>query len=106
LFVGNYVESIDIEAAFLERDMDQNRPTFIEWPKGMLELRFITQEGYETTYIQLLKSMHGNIDAAIKFFKTYRKHIHLVVLLNIIQSRVDPCIFFKRSKEGKSSSLQ
>jgi hypothetical protein len=42
---------------------------FIEWPRGMLELGFITQEEYNEYCMQLLKSMDGNVDAAIQFFK-------------------------------------
>ena len=67
-----HLETIDIEAAFLEGKME-NR-TFVEFPDGLLQLGFITEEEKRTHCIELLKSMYGNVDAALIFFRTYRDH--------------------------------
>jgi hypothetical protein len=64
------IELIDIEAALLEGEMD--KATYIEWPTGMLELGFITQQEYEECCILLLKSMYGNVVAALKSFRLTR----------------------------------
>lgn len=65
----------------------------------MLELRFITQDKYDDDCIQLLKSMHRNVDAAIKLFKTC--HEHIMKELGMIQSCADPCAFFKGDDKDK-----
>jgi hypothetical protein len=62
---------IDIEAAFLEGDMEGGKPTFIDWPDGMFELSFIDEKDIDKNCVLLLKSMYGNVDAAIWFFRTY-----------------------------------
>jgi hypothetical protein len=64
-------EMIDIMAAFLEGTI--RVPTFIDWPDGMLDLGFTCEKDLEKNCIQLLKSMYGNVDAAICFFRTYQK---------------------------------
>jgi hypothetical protein len=76
-----------------------DKPCYIEWPVGMLELGFITEEEFDEYCIQLLKSMYGNVDAALKFFKTYKEHVTKVILLN--QSRADPCVFIKKDDQGR-----
>jgi Reverse transcriptase (RNA-dependent DNA polymerase) len=37
------LEMLDVEAAFLDTDL-LDKQVFIEWPQGMLELGFITEE--------------------------------------------------------------
>jgi hypothetical protein len=66
-------EFIAIEAAFLEGEID--KATYIEWPTGMLELRFITQEEFDNCCILLLKLMYESVDAALKCFRTYKCHL-------------------------------
>jgi hypothetical protein len=63
---------IDISAVFWEGDMES--PTFIDWAAGMLEMGFATQEDLKEFRLQLLKSMYGNVDVALRFFKTYSVH--------------------------------
>ena len=41
---GWTIEMIDIEAAFLNAELDSDRPIFAEWPEGMVELGFILEE--------------------------------------------------------------
>jgi hypothetical protein len=47
LYRGWEVETVDIEAAFLEADMDPNMQVLIEWPEGSVEFGIITREIYE-----------------------------------------------------------
>jgi hypothetical protein len=47
------MDMINIEAAFLEGDID--KPCYIEWPVGILELGFITKEEFDECCIQLVK---------------------------------------------------
>ena len=39
--------------------------------------------------------MYGNVDAAIKFFKTLTAHITKDEDLQLKQSKTDPCVFYK-----------
>jgi hypothetical protein len=71
--LGYEMDMINIEAEFLEGDMDKS--TFIEWPAGMLELGFTTEEEFNESCIQLLKSMYRNMDVAVKLFKTNKLHL-------------------------------
>ena len=81
-------EMIDITAEFLEGTIKV--PTFIDWPEGMQDLGFALQDNIDNFCIQLLKSMYGNVDVAIRFFKTYKKH--LVEKMFMTQSLADPCV--------------
>ena len=38
------IEMIDIKAAFLNAELESDRPVYAEWPEGMVELGFITEE--------------------------------------------------------------
>jgi hypothetical protein len=91
-------EMIDISAAFLEGTIRVE--TYIEWPEGMKEMGFASQDDIDKYCIQLLKSMYGNVDAAIRFFKTYKKH--LTEEMGMTQSLTDPCVFYKRNKAGRT----
>ena len=42
---------------------------FIEPHHAMVVCGFMTEEERRNTTIKLMKSMYGNVDAAIKFFK-------------------------------------
>jgi hypothetical protein len=92
------IEVIDIEAAFLEGTLEE--PAYIEWPEGMVELGFISKERAEMTVAQLLKSMYGNVNAALRFFKEYVKHMCSKEGMNMYQNLADPCVFVKKH-EGK-----
>ena len=82
---------IDITAAFLEGKMDIE--TFIEIPDGMVELGFVTQKDRQEKIIRLLKSMYGNVDAALRFFNTYKE---AMTGFGMTQSQADPCLFYKK----------
>ena len=89
------LEMFDVEAAFLNADLDKQ--VFIEWPQGMQELGFITEEDKKTKCIELTKAMYGNIDSPLRWMK---KSKYLMEQLKMIQSKTDPCIFNKE-KNGK-----
>jgi hypothetical protein len=66
-------EMINILAAFLEGTIRVD--TFIDWPNGMNEMGFASQDHIDNFCIQLLKLMYENVDAAIRFFKAYKQHL-------------------------------
>jgi Reverse transcriptase (RNA-dependent DNA polymerase) len=82
------LEMFDVEAAFLNAELDKQ--VFIEWPQGMLELGFITEEDKVNKCIELTKAMYGNIDLSLRWMKAFSKH-----LMELQQSMTDPCIFYK-----------
>lgn len=89
------IEIIDIEAAFLEGEME--RTMYIEWPAGIVQLGFITEEEKELYCIEQMKSMYGNSDAALIYFRLYKKH--LIDTMGMIQSLTDPCVFYKKESD-------
>jgi hypothetical protein len=92
------LDSIDIDAAFLEGE-SENR-LFMEFPDGLEEIGIIEKHERETHCAELLKSIYGNVDAALIFFRTYKKH--LTEKMGLEQSVVDPCVFYKRDEEGRT----
>ena len=90
--IGWTMENCDIEAAFLESMMDNN--LFIEIHPAMVTCSFLTEEERNSMAIRLVKSMYGNVDAAIKFFKTLTELVTDEDGMNIKQSEVDPCLFY------------
>src|SRR5687768_5512026 len=65
---GWICKTIDIEAAFLEENIEE--PTFMEWPPGIKELGQITEAVRKNQHIRLKKSIYGNVDSALKFHRT------------------------------------
>ena len=65
--------SCDIEATFLESTMETEM--FIEPHPAMVACGFMTEAQRKDSDIQLMKSMYGNVDAVIKFFKTLTLHL-------------------------------
>jgi hypothetical protein len=93
LFNDDWVlEIIDVEAAFLEGDVEKTMCT--EWSAGMVHLGFIAEEEEEENCcIEQLKSVCGNSDAALIYFRLFKKH--LIEVMEMKQSLADPCVFFK-----------
>ena len=94
-------ECLDIEAAFLEGELDE--PIYIEFPEGMDELGFVTTEEMQSHCIELGKSMYGNVDAALRFFRTLKEH--LTVHIGMTNSRSDPCVFYLKDEYGKTKLI-
>jgi len=89
---GRTMENCDIEAAFLESDKETE--LFIEPHPAMVTCRFMTEEERKKFAIKLGKSMYGNIDAAIKFFKTLIEVTTEEKGMKMQQSQVDPCLLY------------
>ena len=58
---------IDIEAAFLNADLESDRPVYAEWPEGIVELGFITEEDLRKYCILLERPMYGGVDVPKTF---------------------------------------
>jgi hypothetical protein len=86
---GWEIETLDIEAAFLESDMDPNMIVFIDWPDGMVELDYITEEIKEEYCIQLNAPMYGKVDVPLMFKRTLTKQLKAI---GCYESKVDPCV--------------
>ena len=68
---------------------------YIEPHSAMLACGFMTEEQRKRTTIKLEKSMYGNVDVTIKFFKLLASHITNNKGMNLFQSESDPCVFYK-----------
>ena len=88
---GWTMENCDIEAAILESDMDND--LFIEPHPAMVTCGFMTEDERKKMAIKFLKSMYGNVDAAIKFFKTFIEVVTDEESMEMQQFQVDPCFF-------------
>ena len=88
---GLRTQSCDIEAVFLESEMDNIM--YIEPHSDMVDCGFLTERQHKMLYFLLKKSMYGNVDAAIKFFKHLTGWLCNHMLMN--QSQADPYVFFK-----------
>jgi hypothetical protein len=90
LMKGWGVEMIDIEAAFLEADLDED--IYIEWPEGLAEFGYFTNEEMENECLKLEKAMYGCVQSPLMFFRAYSKHLKAI---GLSQSLADPCIWYK-----------
>ena len=95
--------SLDVEAAVLEPSMDKEM--YIEPHPAMVSCGFMTEAQRKETAILLLKSMYGNVDAAIKFFKELVKHVTDEKGMNMKQSLADPCVFYRLDKNTELDLL-
>ena len=87
------IDVVDIEAAFLEADLDEE--VFIEWPEGIVDLGYATQEMVDTMCIQLDKAMYGLVQSPRCFFLTISV---LMRKFGMVQSKADPCLWFKKNE--------
>jgi len=83
------IDNCDIEAAFLEPRLE--KPMYIKTPASLAACGFITKEELNECAIELLGSMYGNVDVALLWFREFVKYLKQV---GMIQSKVDPCIFY------------
>jgi hypothetical protein len=88
------VEMIDIEAAFLEAELDED--IYIEWPLGAKEFGYFSDAEMDGTCLKLEKAMYGCVQSPLMFFKTYSKHLES---MGLTQSLADPCIWFKQDSQ-------
>jgi len=59
----------DVEAAFLNATLDKSM--YIDWPPGITQLGFITKETQNNECIEFVKLMYGNVDAALRWMRTF-----------------------------------
>ena len=77
---------------------------FIELPEGLVEEGFLPKEEAEEHCIQLMNSMYGNVDAALR--RILEKTENLTSKeIRMIQSRSDPCVFYKRDQHGEPALI-
>ena len=91
LYMGWECDMLDIEAAFLEADLEETM--YIEWPKGMVELGYMTKEEAEATCAKLEKAMYGCVQSPRAFYKELSKELKA---MGMIQSKSDPCVWFNK----------
>jgi Reverse transcriptase (RNA-dependent DNA polymerase) len=61
-------ETFDVKVAFLNALL--SNPMYIEWPKGLKEIEFLSKEECDNTCIELTRAMYGNIDSPLQWMKT------------------------------------
>ena len=94
-------ELVDIEAAFPEGRLKSK--AYLELPPGLAELGFMTQKQFDESCIELNGGMYGNVDAALLYFIRFTEFaIDENKGLGLIQSKSDPCLFFKKDDEEKT----
>ena len=81
----------DVEVAFLNAKLE--RLMYLEWRDSMRELGFITKKEEEKNCIKLL--MYGNADSALRWHKAFIK-LCTNDKIKCIQSKIDPCILYKK----------
>ena len=97
-------EMFDVEAAFLNAELET--AMYLKWPEAMQELGFITKEQQEKQCIKLIRSMYGNVDAALRWQKCFvQTCIDPDGELKCEQSKVDPCLLIKRDNYGNVKLL-
>ena len=89
---GWIIEMIDFEAAFLNSDI--HRDIYVEYPKGMVELGFMTEKERQESVAKLGRSMYGSVDASLQWFLTLTGFLRKE--LKMKQSKADPCVFYKQ----------
>ena len=95
--LGWVTRSCDVEATFLESDMDVDM--YIEPHPAMVTCGIMSEKEQQKTTIKLLEFMYGNVDAAIKLFKTISPHLTNENGRNMMQSKVESCVFFKLNND-------
>ena len=97
---GWVCESYDVEAAFLEPSM-KDLEMYIGLPEGLVELGFMSKEEADKHCILLQHSMYGNVDAALRWILMKTEYL-TSKKIGMIQSRADPCVFFKKNEQGEA----
>ena len=85
---------VDYKAAFLNAELDKEAEIYVEYPKGMVELGYMSQEEADTHVAMLATSMYGTVDASLRWNITVTKH--KVEKLKMEQSLTDPYVIYKK----------
>ena len=93
-------EMFDVEAAFLNAELET--AMYLKWPEAMHELGFITKHQLDNECIKLVRSMYGNVDAALRWQKCFVKACtDPNGEIKCEQSKVDPCLLLKRNDKNE-----
>ena len=88
----------DVEAAFLNAELET--PMYLEWSESMKELGLITKKEESEQCIKLVRSMHGNVDASLRWQKVFIK-LCTDDKIGCVQNQANPCMLYKRDEIGK-----
>ena len=83
-------ELIDVEAAFLEAGLDEE--VYLEWPYGMVEFGYITEEERKEYVILLDRAMYGLVQSPRQYYLLYSAELKK---LGLIPCAADPCVWYK-----------
>ena len=96
MHLGWNCEAIDVEAAFLNADLEED--VFVEVPKG-----FETGGTVDRNNVcKLLKAVYGIVQAPCCWSKTFTK---TMINKGLKQSDVGPCLFILRENKNKDSPV-
>ena len=70
---GWVCEMFDVEAAFLESKVETE--CYVEWPEGIVDLGFMTQDEADSTCAMLNMAMYGQVDAALLWLRTFGSYL-------------------------------
>ncbi len=91
LYYENWIcEIVDVEAAFLNADLEGD--LFIDYPEGVVEFGFETQETALNNCILLDKAIYRAVAAARQWLKKLTEI--LAIRMKLTQSLVNPCLFY------------
>ena len=88
------LEIVDIEAAFLEADLDEE--IYIGWPDGIADFHYENETTMTDNCIRLDKAIYGTVQAARQWFKKLRD---CPLNMGLKQSLLDLCVFYEK-REG------
>ncbi|GAX17144.1 hypothetical protein FisN_UnNu082, partial [Fistulifera solaris] len=83
-------ELIDVEAAFLEAGLDEE--VYLEWPYGLVEFGYITEEEAREYVILLDRAMYGLVQSPRQYYLLYGSELEK---LGLKQCAADPCVWYK-----------
>jgi Reverse transcriptase (RNA-dependent DNA polymerase) len=92
------IESIDVEAAFLNSDIPKDMVVYLEWPEGLENYGIITPEDRIKSVAQLMMPMYGKVDVPKMWKETLKKHLQDC---GVKESKIDPCLYYMRDDKGK-----
>ena len=94
---------VDIKAVFLEGRLKTK--AYIELPPGLMELGFMTQQEYGSSFIKLQGRMYSNVDTVLLYFICFKEYAVDEDGLNLNQSKSNLCLFYKKNEEGKTIGI-
>jgi transposase InsO family protein len=92
--IGWDIEMLDIEAAFLEAELDED--VYIEWPEGVVMFGYVDEADTKGTCLKLEKAMYGAVQSPRAFWNENAKHL---INIGMKQSKTDPCVWYKWKDE-------